>query len=104
MKLPAEFQATKTTGAIMALGAVIFAAGVVRFVLHRHFTLAEAMYCLLAIPAAIFLLMVFDYTLHHARIASVIALAMLVFWMVMSPSFCVGVGLVLLGMVVFGWP
>lgn len=88
----------------MAGGALIFAAGVVRFVLHRHFTLAEAMYCLFAIPAAMFLLMVFDYTLHHARIASVIALAMLVFWMVMSPSFCVGLGLTLLAMVVFGWP
>jgi hypothetical protein len=82
------------------LGVVVLGAGVVRFILHRHFSLAQAAYCLVAIPAAVLLLMIFDYTLHHARIASLMVVVILVLLAVESPAFCTGLGLAMLGMVV----
>ncbi|HEY6304895.1 MAG TPA: hypothetical protein VI488_00380 [Candidatus Angelobacter sp.] len=82
------------------LGAVVFGAGVLRFILHRHFTLVQAAYCLGAIPAALVLLMIFDYTLHHARIACLMVLVILLLLAVTSPAFCVGLGLTMLGIVV----
>jgi len=82
------------------LGIVVLGAGVLRFILHRHFSWTQAAYCLLAIPAALLLLLIFDYTLHHARIACLVVVAMLLFWTFGSPAFCVGLGLTMLGMVV----
>jgi hypothetical protein len=82
------------------LGAVVLGAGVLRFILHRHFSLVQAAYCVLSIPAALILLMIFDYTLHHARIACLMVVLMLLLWTFGSPAFCVGLGLTMLGMVV----
>jgi hypothetical protein len=82
------------------LGVAILCAGAARFILHRRFGWVQAAYCFLSIPAALILLMIFDYTLHHARIACVLVLVMLLLWTVGSPAFCVGLGLTMLGMVI----
>ena len=42
-------------------------------------------------------LLVFDYTLHHARIAAVMVLIFVVLFLVASPAFCVGLGVALRG-------
>ena len=46
------------------------------------------------------LLLLADYTLHHARLVFVMVLAMLVFWSIASPAFSVGLGLAIVGMVI----
>jgi hypothetical protein len=81
------------------LGLATIAAGVVRFFHVGHFSWTQVVYCLLSIPAALVLLMLADYTLHHARIAFLIVLAILVLLGMTSPSFCVGLGAGLTGMV-----
>jgi hypothetical protein len=104
--MPSRNQSGTTTGpfVVMLLGAAILAAGVVRFVLLGHFSLRLAVYCLLSIPVAVLLLMVFDYTLHHARIACLLVVVILLVLAIPSPSFCVGLGLALIGMVATKWP
>jgi hypothetical protein len=82
------------------LGVVVLGAGVFRFILHRHFSLVQAVYCLVSIPAALMLLLIFDYTLHHARIACLMVVVILLLLAFASPAFCVGLGLTMLGMVV----
>lgn len=82
------------------LGVVVFGAGVLRLILHRHFSLVQAAYCLVSIPAALMLLLIFDYTLHHARIACIIVVVILLLLAFGSPAFCVGLGLAMLGMVI----
>ena len=77
----------------------IFLAGVFRFVRLGHFTWTNAGFCALSIPAAMLLLLIADYTLHHARIVFVMVLAVVVIVVVQSASFCVGLGLGLAGMV-----
>jgi hypothetical protein len=82
------------------LGVVVLGAGVVRFILHRHFSLAQAAYCVGSIPAALLLLVIFDYTLHHARIACLMVVVMLLLLAFASPAFCIGLGLTMLGMAI----
>jgi hypothetical protein len=82
------------------LGVVVLGAGVLRFILHRHFSLVQAAYCLGSIPAALMLRLIFDYTLHHARIASLMVVVILLLLAFQSPAFCVGLGLTIVGMVV----
>jgi hypothetical protein len=84
---------------LLMLGVATIAAGVVRFFHVGHFSWTQAGYCLLSIPAALLLLMLADYTLHHARIAFLMVLAILVLLGLTSPSFCVGLGAGLTGMV-----
>jgi hypothetical protein len=79
------------------LSLAIFLAGALRLVRLEHFTWAKAGICLLSIPAAMLLLLVADYTLHHARIVFVMVLAVLVIAAVQSASFCVGLGMGLAG-------
>src|SRR6266852_5737308 len=56
-------------GALLILLAVaIFLAGAARYYRHGSFTLAQAGYCLVAILASLVVLLIFDYTLHHAKI------------------------------------
>ena len=55
---------------------------------------------MLSILASLVVLLVFDYTLHHARIAAVMVLVFVVLFLVASPAFCVGMGLGLAGMVI----
>lgn len=85
--------------AILAAGVAALCAGVARFVHLGNFSLKQGIYCVIAVPVALVLLLVADYTLHHARIVLVLVLAIVVFWCVASPSFCVGLGLALGGMV-----
>jgi hypothetical protein len=84
---------------LLMLGVATIAAGAVRFVHLGHFSWTQVVYCLLSIPAALLLLMLADYTLHHARIAFLMVLAILVLLGIASPSFCVGLGAGLTGVV-----
>jgi hypothetical protein len=84
---------------LLVLGLATIAAAAVRFIHLGHFTLVQAAYCLLSIPAALVLLLIADYTLHHARIVFVMVLAMLALLAIASPSFCAGLGAALVGIV-----
>jgi cell division protein FtsW (lipid II flippase) len=85
---------------LLLLGVGIFAAGAVRYYRHGNFSLAQAGYCLVAILVSLVVLLVFDYTLHHAKIAAIMVLVFVVLFLVASPAFCVGMGLGVAGMVV----
>lgn len=87
--------------AIAALGVALLIAGGVRFARLGHFTWTQAGICLLLIPVSLLILLVTDYTLHHSRIGLVIMLVLLVAMSVASPAFCLGLGLALVGMVVY---
>jgi hypothetical protein len=84
---------------MLLLGLAIFLAGAVRYYRHGNFSLAQAGYCLLSIPAALLLLLILDYTLHHARIAAILVVVFASLLLVASPAFCAGLGLGLAGMV-----
>lgn len=90
----------KAPALVLLLAVAIFLSGAVRYYQHGSFTLAQAGYCMVAILASLVVLLVFDYTLHHARIAAVMVLIFVVLFLVASPAFCVGMGLGLAGMVV----
>ncbi|MFL6387239.1 MAG: hypothetical protein ACJ71U_07100 [Terriglobales bacterium] len=85
---------------LLLLAVAIFAAGAMRYYRHGNFSLAQAGYCLLAMLASLVVLLIFDYTLHHAKLAAVMVLIFIVLFLVASPAFCVGMGLALAGMVV----
>jgi cell division protein FtsW (lipid II flippase) len=85
---------------LLLLGVAIFAAGIAGYYRHGNFSRAQARYCLLAIVVSLIVLLVFDYTLHHAKIAAVMVLIFAVLFLVASPAFCVGMGLALVGTVV----
>ena len=91
--------AAKAEVLLLLLAMAIFAAGAVRYYRHGSFTLAQAGYCLVAVVVSLVVLLVFDYTLHHARIAAVMVLIFVVLFLVASPAFCVGLGLAIGGMV-----
>ncbi|HLK52001.1 MAG TPA: hypothetical protein VKU42_01020 [Candidatus Angelobacter sp.] len=84
---------------LLLLAMAIFALGAVRYYRHGNFSLLQAGYCVVAILASLVVLLVFDYTLHHAKIAAVMVLIFVVLFLVASPAFCVGMGLGLAGMV-----
>ena len=84
---------------LLTLGMLTIAAGVLRFVHLGHFSWLQALYCVLSIPAALILLMLADYTLHHARIVFLMVLAIFVLLGIASPSFCIGLGVGLTGVV-----
>jgi cell division protein FtsW (lipid II flippase) len=90
----------KVPALLLLLAVAILAAGAVRYYRHGNFTLAQAGYCLVAVVASLIVLLVFDYTLHHAKIAAVMVLVFVVLFLVASPAFCVGMGIGLAGMVV----
>ena len=90
----------KAEALLILLAVAIFLAGAVRYYRHGSFTLAQAGYCLIAVLASLVVLLVFDYTLHHAKLAAVMVLVFVVMFLVASPAFCVGMGLGLAGMVV----
>jgi hypothetical protein len=87
----------KAGAVLLLLAAAITAIGAWRYVRLGNFTLAQAAYCLVAIPIALVVLLIFDYTLHHARIAAAMVLIFVVLFLVASPAFCVGMGLGLAG-------
>jgi hypothetical protein len=90
----------KAPAILLVLAAAIIAAGAVRYYRHGSFSLAQAGYCLIALVVSLVVLLVFDYTLHHAKIAAVMVVVFAALFMVASPAFCVGMGLALAGMVV----
>jgi len=90
----------KAPAILLLLALAVFAAGAIRYYRHGNFSLAQAGYCLVAVVASLVVLLVFDYTLHHAKIAAVMVLIFAALFMVASPTFCVGMGLALAGMVV----
>jgi glucan phosphoethanolaminetransferase (alkaline phosphatase superfamily) len=90
----------KAPAILLLLAVAIFLAGALRYYRHGNFTLAQAGYCLVALVASLVVLLVFDYTLHHAKIAAVMVLVFAALFLVASPAFCVGMGLGLAGMVV----
>jgi hypothetical protein len=100
MKFRQQSGVAKAEALLVLLAVAIFLAGAVRFVRLGNFSLAQAAYCLVSIPAALLLLLIFDYTLHHAWIAAVMVLIFAGLLLVASPAFCVGLGLALAGMVV----
>ena len=85
---------------LLLLAVAIFASGAARYYRHGSFTLVQAGYCLVAIVVSLVVLLVFDYTLHHAKIVAVMVLVFVVLFLVVSPAFCIGMGLGLAGMVV----
>jgi uncharacterized membrane protein len=85
---------------LLLLAVAIFAVGAVRYYRHGNFSLAQAGYCLVAILVSLVVLLVFDYTLHHAKIVAVMVLVCVGLFLVASPAFCIGMGLGLAGMVV----
>jgi hypothetical protein len=90
----------KAAALLLLLAVAIFAAGAMRYYRHGNFSLLQAGYCLLAMLASLVVLLVFDYTLHHAKLAAVMVLIFIVLFLVASPAFCVGLGLGLAGTVV----
>jgi cell division protein FtsW (lipid II flippase) len=90
----------KAPAILLLLAVAIFLAGAARYYRHGSFTLPQAGYCLVAVLASLVVLLVFDYTLHHAKIAALMVLIFVVLFLVASPAFCVGMGLGLAGMVV----
>lgn len=88
---------------LLILGLVTLAAGAVRFLHLGQFSLIQGVYCLLSVPAALVLLLIADYTLHHARIVFVMVLAILALLAIASPSFCAGLGVALVGIVLTQW-
>lgn len=99
MNQPQQRGIAKAEALLLLLAVAIFLAGAARYFRHGNFSLAQAGYCLVAIPAALLALLIFDYTLHHAWIAAVIVVTFVALLLVASPAFCVGMGLGLAGMV-----
>jgi len=85
---------------LLLLAVAIFATGAARYYRHGNFSLVQAGYCLVAVLASLVVLLVFDYTLHHAKIAALMMLIFITLFLVASPAFCVGLGLALAGTVV----
>lgn len=82
---------------LLAVGILLI--GVARYYRHGSFSLAQAGYCLVALVVSLVVLLVFDYTLHHAKIVALMVLVFVVLFLVVSPAFCIGMGLSLAGMV-----
>ncbi len=80
---------------VVAVGSLLFLLGVRRFVARHRFGFVDLLYCCLAVLAAGFLLLVFDYFIHHAKLVLVIPLALVTLLAVSSPAFDVGLGLAL---------
>jgi uncharacterized oligopeptide transporter (OPT) family protein len=77
------------------IGLLLFLLGIARFVLRHQFGLMDALHCVLAIVPAGFLLLIFDYVLHHAKLVAVIPLFAAGLLLFTSPVFDVALGLTL---------
>lgn len=94
-----ESGVAKGPAILLLLAVAIFVAGAVRYYRQGNFTLEQAGYCLLAVVVSLVVLLVFDYTLHHAKIVAVMVVVFVGLFLVASPAFCVGMGVGLAGMV-----
>jgi hypothetical protein len=81
---------------ILTLGVLLFLLGAARFILKHHFSFTDALHCALAVIPAGFLLLVFDYVLHHAKLTAVIALFAAGVLLFTFPVFDVALGLALI--------
>jgi len=82
---------------VVAVGDVLFLLGVGRFVQRHHFGFMDALYCCLALVPAGLLLLVIAYVVQHAKLASVVPLALAGVLVFSSPVFDVALGLALVG-------
>jgi len=85
---------------VVVIGTLLFLLGAGRFFLRDRFSFVDALYCCLAIIPAGFALLVFDFVLHHARLASVILLFLGAVLIFSSPVVDVALGLALVGAMV----
>ncbi|HLJ85840.1 MAG TPA: hypothetical protein VKZ53_03405 [Candidatus Angelobacter sp.] len=74
------------------VAALILASGVARFIRSGLFRPLDAIYCAVAFVFAALLLLVLDYTFHHARLVSILVAVFLLAWIFRSPAFAVGLG------------
>ena len=88
-------------GAVTTLGVLLLLLGVWRFAARPHFSLYDALGCLLALLPAALLLLVFDYVLHHAPLVTIMVLAIALALHFASPVWDVALGAVLLAAIVF---
>lgn len=99
MKSRQQHGVAKAEALVGTLALLILLGGVWRFVRLGHFSLADAGYCALAIPAALLLLLILDYTLHHALVVGILLFLVLAMLAFRSPAFCVGLGAGMAGIV-----
>ncbi len=81
---------------VLSIGLLLFLLGTARFVLRHHFSFTDALHCVLAVIPAGFLLLVFDYVLHHAKLVSVIPIVASGVLIFSSPVLDVALGLALM--------
>ena len=84
---------------VVAIGTLLLLLGARRFFLRGHFSYIDALYCCLAIIPAGFALLVFDYVLHHAWLASIVLFFLGGVLIFSSPVVDVALGLALVGAV-----
>jgi hypothetical protein len=84
---------------IGALGGVLLALGVARFVQRHGFDYLDALYCCLAVVPAGLGLLVLAYVIQHAKLAAVIPLVATGVLVFAYPVFDVALGLALWGAV-----
>ena len=82
---------------VVVVGGALFLLGVGRFVQRHHFGFMDALYCCLALIPAGILLLVIAYVVQHAKLASVVPLALAAVLVFSSPVFDVALGLALIG-------
>jgi hypothetical protein len=85
---------------IAACGAGIFVPGVWRFYARHQFGYMDAVYCCAAVIPAALLLLIIDYTIHHAKLAALIPILFCALLVGQFPVFDVAFGLVLIGVAV----
>jgi len=85
---------------LFAVGAAVFLLGGWRFFGRHQFGYLDALYCCLTVIPAALLLLVFDYTVHHAKLVAVIPLVAAGVLAFSFPVFDVALGLALMGVVV----
>ena len=85
---------------VVVIGTLLFLLGAGRFFLRDRFSFVDGLYCFLAIIPAGFALLVFDFVLHNARLASVILLFLGAVLIFSSPVVDVALGLALVGAMV----
>jgi len=82
---------------VIAVGSLLFLLGVTRFILADRFGFVDVLHCCLAVIPMALLLLVFDYVLHHAKLAAVIPLVLALTLVVSSPAIDVALGLAVIG-------
>jgi hypothetical protein len=82
-----------------ACGAGLLLLGACRFFVRHQFGYMDALYCGAALIPAALLLLIIDYTIHHAKFAALIPFLFSVLLVTGYPVFDVAFGLALMGAV-----